>query len=248
MAYATISCANDRASGGVKVTTAWNDVVAHGAAKVQIRRSVTGNSAYTVIYENAVTTVAQMAFEYLDIEPAAGVSYTYAYYALASNGVAVDTVPSATIVSQFDGIVISDDTGIWHSAFGTSESRFSLSAQKNKPVNYIITLSGKFPHRVSNARTNYWTGTCTAIWLPYHTATYNGATCVEPTFENANAYRLAFMDWLMTDTEKYLKTSDGKAMIVSVDGTPQENYNAIEGMTTVTFDWTQIGEAPGVSA
>ena len=46
----------------------------------------------------------------------------------------------------------------------------------------------------------------------------------------------------MTDTQKLLKTSDGKAMIVGIDGTPQESYNAIAGMSVVTFDWTQIGE------
>ena len=49
------------------------------------------------------------------------------------------------------------------------------------------------------------------------------------------------MEWLISDTEKYMKTGDGKEMIVSIDGNPQENYNAIEGLTSVTFDWTQIG-------
>ena len=50
------------------------------------------------------------------------------------------------------------------------------------------------------------------------------------------------MEWLLTDTEKLLKTSDGKAMIVAIDGNPQENYNAIAGLSVVTFDWTQVGE------
>ena len=31
-------------------------------------------------------------------------------------------------------------------------------------------------------------------------------------------------------------------MIVAIDGNPQESYNAISGLSVVTFDWTQVGE------
>ena len=235
----TVSCANDRASGGIKIIAVWDDPPDYDVSKVQLRRYVTGESDYAVVYEHTVSNVTHLSFTTTDLRAACNVSYTYTYNVLNS-GLWVEK-KTATIVSQFEGIVLADDTGSWHSAFGTSENRFTLSAQKNKPVNYIITLSGKYPHRVSNAQTNYWTGTCTAVWLPYRTTTYNGETCVEPTNENANAYRLEFMEWLVSDTEKYMKTSDGKEMIISIDGNPQENYNAIEGLTSVTFDWTQIG-------
>lgn len=247
--YATISCANDRASGGIKISAVWDGQPDYTLTRVQLRRCFTGETDYEVVYENDVTLVSQLSFSVTDIKTIAGVSYTYTYCTLTEDSLWIEN-DSAEIVCHFEGVVLSDEYGTWHSAFGTSENRFALNAQKNKPVNYIITLSGKYPHRVSNAQTNYWTGNCTAIWLPYQTTTYNGETCVEPTVENADAYRLAFMEWLVSDTEKYMKTHDGKAMIVSIDGNPQENYNAMEGLTAVSFDWTQIGEVdmPGVSS
>lgn len=232
--YAVISCANDRASAGIKVTVGWTGPAPVQTSRVELRRSFTGSNDYKVLCTKPVGEINELT-EYIDIDPIAGVSYTYEYCALAENNAWLDG-DEAEIVSDFEGVLIADSTGSWHSAYGTSENRFALNAQKNRPVNYIITLSGKFPHRVSNTRTNYWTGNCTGLWLP------KGAACGEPSFEQANAYRQAFMEWLVTDTEKYLKASDGKAMIVSINGEPQEIYNGIEGMTAVSFDWTQIGE------
>ena len=212
----------------------WTGAVPSLTGRVELRRSFTGSNDYKVLAQRPVSEIGQLT-TYTDIEPIAGVSYTYEYCALSDTDAWLDG-DEATIVCEFEGVMLADAVGSWHSAFGTSDNRFALNAQKNRPVNYIITLSGKYPHRVSNAAANYWSGNCVGIWLP------KGVTCGEPSFENANAYRLAFMDWLMTDTPKYMKTSDGKAMIVSIDGEPHELYSAIEGMTAISFDWTQIGE------
>lgn len=245
--YASVSCANDRPTGGVKVSAAWNSQSLNGAVRLELRRYLTSDFEqmlpyYTVVYSkptgSASLTVADLTFDFVDVAPVAKVSYTYDYVVINSSNLEFEQ-ESAAIVSEFEGIVVADANGSWHSAFGTSENRFAVNAQKNKPVNYIVTLSGKFPHRVSNTQANYWTGTCVAVWLPHITTE---AGCVEPTIENANDYRLTFMEWLMSDTEKYMKTSDGKVMMISIDGNPQEVYNQVTGLTGVSFDWTQIGE------
>lgn len=236
----TITCVNDRASGGIVVNAVWTGELPGGVNGVALRRYRTGELDYTTVYREAVSSAEDLTFRFTDMEPVSGVSYTYESCALM-DGSAI-SMRDATVVCRVEGIVLSDGNGTWHSSFGTSESRFTLGAQKNRPVSYIMTLSGKYPHRVSNSQANYWTGTCNALWLPF-IVTQNG-TCVEPTVEDADAYRLAFMEWLMSDTEKLMRTEDGKAMMISIDGTPQENYSPLTGLTTVSFDWTQIGAAP----
>ena len=231
--YEEITCTNEPSLGGIHI-----DVQAVGASTpyigVMLRRCVTGTTNYTTLYEHAVESAEDMTYSYDDLNAISGVSYTYEACGINENNLRVlDDVGTATC--QFEGIVLADETASWHSAFGTSENSFSFSAAKTKPVNYIVTLSGKYPHRVSNSQANYWTGACSALWLP------KGENCGEPTAENAPAYRMAFIEWLMSDTEKLLKTGDGKALLVSVDN-PRENYSGIPELTTVSFDWTQIGE------
>lgn len=241
--YAVISCANDRASAGIKINVGWTGEMQDYVSRVELRRSLTGSPEYKVLMSKPAASLEDLSWSYTDIDTIAGVSYHYEYCALAESGLWQDGAEE-DLVCRFEGVLLADETGSWHSAFGTADTRFAVNAQKNRPVSYIVTLSGKYPHRVSNTRANYWTGSCSAIWLPWRQVVNDGGEviCEEPSFENADAYRLAFMEWLMTDTKKFMKTADGKAMLISVDGTPQESYNAIEGMTAVSFDWTQIGE------
>lgn len=246
MAYTGITAVNDRASGGILVSAEWNGELSQGIDRFELRRYVTGEETWTVVYEGQVSEPTDLSWQFLDIWPKAGVSYTYEACAIA--GTTAVSILDAVVVCRFEGVVLADGNGRWHSAFGTSENRFALSAQKNRPVSYIITLSGKYPHRVSNSQANYWTGNTSAIWLPWaeRRDVDDNIVCVEPSFEDADRYRLDFIEWLMSDTEKLMKTEDGKAMMVSIDGSPQEGYSPIAGMTTVSFDWTQTGEPSGV--
>ncbi len=240
--YQTISCVNDHVYANIRVNVTWTDdgYPVSALRTYELRRSFAGSNDYKTLLSGEVTSSDDLSYQYIDMEAIAGVAYVYETRVYDSNGLWRGG-DSAEITCHFDGIVLADSTGSWHSAFGTSESRFAISTKKNKPVNYVITLSGKFPHRISNTQANYWTGTCSAIWLPWK-PDQTGQSCVEPSFDRADEYRLAFMEWLLSDTEKLLKTSDGKAMIVTIDGNPQENYNAIAGLSVVTFDWTQVGE------
>lgn len=234
--YELITVKNNPATAGVKVSVAWDGTRDISAlTKVQLRRYVNDSENYTVVYENNITTTVDLTYTYEDIDTFAG--YTYRYDACVINQYDIRWGGAeASIVCAFDGIMLADQYGSWHTAFGTSESNYSLGAKKNRPVSYITTLSGKYPHRVSNSRANYWTGGCTALWLPA------GEVCDEPTIKDAERYRRAFIEWLMSDTEKLMKTSDGRAMIISIDDGVQENWSAYAGLSTVTFEWTQIGE------
>lgn len=234
--YEKITCTNDPAGAGIKISVEWDGTDIANVSTFALRRRLSTDDEYTVLKTGWVMVGENLTYTYYDIEPVAGISYTYDACVFNENGLRLGGA-TQDIRCTFSGILVADSVASWYSAFGTSETRFGMTAQKNRPVNYVVTLSGKFPHRVSNSQANYWTGSCTALWLPM------GVVCGEASMDSADEYRLAFMEWLTTDTEKYLKTGDGKAMMVSIDGTPSESYSALAGMTTVTFDWTQTGEA-----
>ena len=238
--YEEIRCVNDPATAGIKAIVTWDGYILDGLTKYQLRRYFTGGNTYKVLTTGNINSSVDLTYTYDDIDTVAGVSYTYDACVLNENNVRVGGA-RFTIVHEFDGILIGDETGSWHSAFGTSESSFSLSAKKNRPVGYVTTLNGKFPHRISNSEANYWTGSCTAVWFP------KGTHCGEPVIEGADRLRLSFLEWLTNDNVKFLKTSDGKAMLVSIDDDIQEEWSPYKGLTAVSFGWTQVGEVPTAS-
>lgn len=233
--YEIVNCTNDHAGGGIKVEVTWDGEDIGSLAEYELRRYLHGESDYTVVKTGSISTSDDLNYSYYDLEGIAGKSYTYEACVFNGNHILMGS-DEQTIRCEFMGIMLSDAFGSWYSAFGTSENAFSMNAQKNKAVSYIATLRGRYPHRVSNAQANYWSGTCTALWLPM------GVVCGNESIKEADRYRLEFMEWLTSDTEKLLKTGDGKAMMVSIDGTPRETYSGLAGMTVVSFDWTQTGD------
>ena len=201
---------------------------------LQRENEITGTT--TDLIDKDVESIADLSFNYSDLEVVAGVSYQYTVVMSDADGIGLRS-GFASAVCSFDGICIADETTSWKTAFGTSANQYSESYKRTRQVQYVTTLSGKFPHRVSNSASNYTTGSCTGWWIPL------GGRCGEPVVTgNADAYRDAFIDFLANGKDKLLRTSNGKAMIVSIDGEIQENWNPRTELTTVTFNWTQIGE------
>lgn len=204
--------------------------------QLKLRRTSDASSNEKILIQKEVSDVAELSFEYDDLETVCGVTYTYYIIMSDEEDMAVRS-GFASAKCQFSGICIADEDTSWKTAFGTSANQYSEAYKRTRQVQYVTTLSGKFPHRVSNSAANYTTGSCTGWWIPL------GGRCSEPVITgNADLYRDAFIDFLANGKDKLLRTSNGKAMIVSIDGEIQENWNPRTELTTVTFSWTQIGE------
>lgn len=183
----------------------------------------------------AVESSTRAAFSFVDLSAIAGVYYTYTCEVKNGNNVLETLVASG--MSTFDGLLIADENESWITRWGTSDSEFKIDLKRNTQVNYVTTLSGKMPHRVANANTNYVSGTVNALFVPL------GENCGEPDFStDPTLYREAFMEFLCNNNEKLLKLNDGRAYIVSIDSSPYENWNKRHQLSTVTFSWTEIGE------
>ena len=205
-------------------------------AAVKLTRTSSASGVVKTLVNKLVGDVSELDISFTDMEVVPNVTYVYVVYMTTGRGEVLRS-GSSTAKCSFSGLCIADSTSSWRTSFGTSASKYSESYKHVRPVQYINTMSGKFPHRVSNSASNYMTGSCTGWWVPL------GDTCGEPVITGyANEYRDAFISFLCNGKDKLLRTGDGKALIISVDGDVTENWNPHTELTTVTFNWTQIGE------
>lgn len=227
MAITSFTSKNNKDYGTVQIDASWDDENVNNY--ILYRKE---DSDWIEIVAKEILSGYSVTIH--DVSAVSGVEYQYRF------AVRVDTTTSSTsgTISQlckFDGIVISDRTGTWHTAFGTKNNDFDISIKKNTAVGYVNTLSGKYPHRIVNSDKNYLTGSVTGLFINSNDG------C--PDFSNATMYRDAFVEFLCNGYKKLLKTGVGRAYIVSIDDGVEEKYNAIDELTAVTFSWTQIGSA-----
>lgn len=233
MAYMLCYVENVPAKGTIVVSCSSTGENSAGADNIKIHKRAVGGD-WKMIKEYAVSTYVDMGQTYTDVNVASGT--TYEYHIDLCRGTSVIESQSIGVSCVFRGLVISNANQIWKTEFGTVDSQQKVEVKKNFDVQYIKTLNGRFPRRVSNSAQNYYTGTATGLFLP-------SDVCGAPSIDGANQYKEAFLDFLCDGGEKLLRTGEGKAFVVSVDGTPQENWNAYQGLSTITFNWTQIGDA-----
>jgi hypothetical protein len=109
---------------------------------------------------------------------------------------------------------------------------------RNNQVNYTTTIGARTPYRISNANTNYTTGSSSAIFCPID---MNG----NPIKTVTKGYISEVVDFLTDGETKLLKTSDGDMWFVSIDPQIQISFdNYYIGSSQISFDWTEIDDIP----
>ena len=142
----------------------------------------------------------------------------------------------STILSQFDGVFICDvDTIIKFYAgveYGTTDT-----AQQ---VGTFTVLGRQYPVVISNGLSNYQTGSVTGMVLP------------DDYEESRNIDRMAIVrkrdnlvKFLTNKKAKILKDYNGNKWLCYVTSNPQTSYvnEYGQGIVSVGFGWTEIGDA-----
>lgn len=228
MAYQTITATNMELQCGIMIKCVATGEPVGEVSSVVLKKRYAGASVWKNIATVEINTVSDFTFTHFDADTRSGATYNYVVVPV------IDEVEQpgvlATCKCEFGGIYIGDSTGSWISLYNNE-----YSMQKNTQVSYITTLAGKFPRRVSNASTDYLSGSVTGLFLPFTETGF-------PMKEKAREYKDAVLQMLTNGKAKLLKTYDGNAWIVSVDATPKENFSLFDGASTISFNWTQIGE------
>lgn len=233
----TVLCANIPALCCLRLTCTYPLDTLGGITKLVVTRRNMATGTDTVVIDKAVEEVADLIFAYDDLEVVSGCKYRYTVNML--NG-SLEVIQSgfATAEFSFSGISLADSTGSWHTNFGTSANQYSESYKYTRPLQYVNTLSSKFPHRVSNGEASYAVGSCNGWWVPM-----TKDDCGSPDLtQDVAGYRDAFIAFLRNGHNKLMRTGDGKAYIVSIDSDVTENWSPRTKLTTIAFNWTQVGE------
>ncbi len=234
--YFTITVENLQNRGTIKITSTSNGDSPGDINKVRIKRKKTGTVTFVTLTEISISAASDFTYTYYDKECRSGVSYDYQVIPVNSESVE-QLGQTATVVSSFDGIFISDSTADWY-----CELNATYDYTVNTSVSYVKPLRSKFPIRVSNGQTRYCTGEVEGLFLPKDSNDcYNDAVSI---IAAARDYKNLLIDFLCNGNTKLLKTYDGLIWNVGIDANPKENFSPYPGASEIKFNWTEIADPP----
>ena len=227
----TVTVTNNPYLCGIEITSTANVESVGSITSVVINRSENDGS-YEVIKTIEVTDVADLTFDLLDASAKSGSQYEYSINLMAGETISEFGVSDA-VQCSFCGLFVGDSTGYY-----IAGTNFKTETKRNILREYVTTLAGRYPYAVSNADTNYTTGTSTGLFLQL---TPDKKSFLPDTY---HTYSNAVVDFLCNGNPKILKTHDGQAWYVSIDASPNVVYSDFTGNNAVQFSWTEVGELP----
>lgn len=199
---------------------------------MSIQRRESGTTAWQEMKQIVITAATDFNFTLDDILALSG--HTYDYRVQMLNG-------STPVESELYENISFFCNGMF---IGNFSQRFigradiTVEARKNIAVEYVTTLSGKYPFRVSNSELNYATGTTSALFLPLDSS---GKRLMRDDYLVATRKVLEF---LCNGEDKILKLADGRGWYISIDNNPRIVSSNYWGASPIEFSWTEIGEFP----
>ena len=233
----SISIENNPYKGYIDITSNRNVSSLGNIAYIHIfHRQYNVSQSYQKIYEIKVETLDDLDFIIHDYTCVAGLHYQY-YIEVADGNQAGYTVLENETISNvecyFEGLYIGNDTSQY-----MAHLNCSTDIARNTQINYVNTLSGRTPYRVSNNNLNYTTGHSSGLFLQLDE---NGNIISE----RNSSYEKEVIDFLTDGTSKIIKTSNGGMWYVSIDQeVDMSDDDKYAGMNLISFSWTEIGDVP----
>lgn len=206
------------------------DFAVSEVSSLRLKRRKYGDTSWTTLYEQAVSTAKDLSILYYDRTARSNVKYEYVIVPIF--GQVEGSFFSNTVTPEYQGVFVTDGTN----TFGT-ELDVVISEKRSKPRNVITTINRKYPYVVSNGINNYGSGTVSAQWLEYNSQTDDWD--VESGYEFVSDLK----DFLNSNSPKLIKYQDGRmwlAEVSSSDITDTEDDSHLQVHTA--FDFTEIGD------
>lgn len=236
LTYINVTIQNDPYIGGLVIKATPNVSSIGSVASIVISRKRSDSTKWTEIHTILVTTVEDLRFELVDFITLSGVSYSYNFDIMDSDGlIPIEFGIIDNIKCSFEGLFVGNADRRY-----VAGANFKTETNRNTQVQYVTTLAGRYPYAVSNADTNYTTGKSTGLFLKLT----NDKRRFIP--DDDHSYANEILGFLTDGTSKIVKTHDGQAWYVSIDANPQETYSDYLGAHSISFNWTEIGELPNM--
>lgn len=211
------------------------DFVADQISKIRVKRRVKGTFEWITLYEIPINSVEDLSFVRRDNLNRWGVEYEYALAPVMNENDELNYITN-TILSDFSGVFICDMETIFKFYSGVSFSGF---ARTNR-TSVFEPLGGKYPIVVSNAITQYESGSLKGNVILEEDLYNNKLSRLEEV-----EHRNLLMDFVVNKKAKILKDWNGNIWLMVVVNSPQiEFFNSLGmGLSSVSMDIVQLGDA-----
>lgn len=232
-----ISITNNPITGMIDIVSTKQENASNQIMYILIsRKKHNAEEDYERVYERIIVTLDDLSFNDIDMYGRSGVSYDYYIELTDGNTVGYNIIEFGEINNVecwFDGLFIGNDIKQY-----VAPLNCNTSYSRNTQSNYVTTLSGRTPYRVSNTNVNYTVGKSSGLFVPLDS--HN-----QPAPTNTKEYINEVVDFMSDGTEKVLKTSDGNVWYVSIDPVINISFDdRYIGSSIIDFSWTEIGDLP----
>ena len=228
-----ITIRNNQYRGGIEIISETTGITLNNVTAIRIKKKEHYMSVWTEdTYVREIAEPSDLSFALFDMITKSNTGYTYSIDVMSGNRV-LESQTFHNIECWFDGMFVGNDEEQY-----LAIADYSVSTKRNTQVEYVTTLSGRTPYRVSNANTNYTTGTASGLFFELDE---NGK--YEPDYDHR--YSQEVVDFLTDGTNKILKTGDGQIWCISVDEIIDLPFHErFIGKNNIEFNWTEISDVP----
>lgn len=213
------------------------DFLVEQVSSIQIRRRIVGEFEWLTLKTIPINTIEDLNFVFNDLLNQYGVEYEYAIVPIMED-VEADYEQYITnkIFSEFNGVFIGDAENIYKFLYEVEYN----NNQRNQQVGVFQVLGNKYPVLVANGALSYETGSVSATILndDYEKTRVLDYAAIRQKMD-------VLKDFLTNRKAKILKDWRGNMWLCIVNSNINVSYKQGSGMgiPTVTFDWTQVGDA-----
>ena len=197
---------------------------------IQLKRREIGHP-WVLLYEQIVRDANDINFVYNDnFARGNDTEFEYALIPILKNGTELPYIKTK-VRSDFTGAVIADGLKSYHVLLDSAVTK----TVRNHQMSVITTLNGKFPYVFCGSESNYTTGTFEGTIIKY-----NGSDSFD--VKHSHWYREEFKNWLTNGEPKFLKTEDGRAWMVVVTGSIDDDRQEHIDKAKFSFEFNEIGD------
>lgn len=204
------------------------------ATSVKIKRREKGTFNWTTIVQIPINSTSDLKFAIVDVLNKNNFEYEYAFVPMIQD--IEMTYIIREVSSSFDSTFLCDGETIYKMLaqvnYGQTESHQQIGTYE--------PIGKKYPIIISNAKTNYKSGSVSAVLLNddyCSTGIINRQAIVEK--------EKIVNDFLKNKEPKVLKDFNGNMWLVVITGNPSTTYstNYGNGIFTIEFNWVEQGNA-----
>lgn len=200
---------------------------------IKVKKRIKGTFNWVTLKTVPINKIEDLKFVFTDYLGANNTEYEYALVPIL-NGAEGDYITNS-IVSQFNGVFLCDKDTIYKYYAGISYG----GGKQVKKVGVFEPFGSKYPVVVSNAYTNYHSGSISGTILPKdyeETRVLDRQAIVQQGQE--------LMTFITNNGAKVLKDWNGNLWVIMPIGEPTTTYNNNWGMgkIDINFDYVEVGD------